>query len=116
MFRLKEVVATLLPLVVAISISGAAVDVLHRLFAKYRSVFTIPENSSTALEVLRSGKVISPLALEGLHLIGNSFSKLRDYHARGVRLVTLTHNCANFYADSALVDLPAGGVAAAQPY
>lgn len=97
-------------MLLALAISSAAVDVLHRLFAKYNDTFAVPVSSSSAMDIFKSGKVIPPLALEGLHLIDGSFSKLRDYHARGVRLVTLTRNCANAYADSALVDLPTGGL------
>jgi len=48
------------------------------------------------------GKIASVMGAEGLHQIGNSASNLRLYHSLGVRYVTLTHNCNNKYADSAL--------------
>lgn len=48
-------------------------------------------------------------------MIGDSVSMLRLYHSFGVRYATLTHNCHNSYADAALVDLPSGGTAAAEP-
>jgi membrane dipeptidase len=35
------------------------------------------------------------------HQLGNSLATLRQYHALGVRYVTLTHSCNNAFADSA---------------
>ncbi|KAF2645926.1 microsomal dipeptidase precursor [Massarina eburnea CBS 473.64] len=87
----------------ALSTTEAANDVIHRIHARYPDVFARPNNSSDAMAIFRSGRIISPLAVEGLHLIGDSYTKLRSYHASGVRLITLTHNCHNSYADSALV-------------
>jgi len=68
------------------------------------------------VSAFQSGQLISPLAIEGLHQIGNSLSNLRNYFDLGVRYATLTHNCHNKYADAALADLPGGGVAKAKPY
>jgi membrane dipeptidase len=67
------------------------------------------------MPIFKSGRIVSPLGLEGLHLLGDSFTRLRQYHARGVRYATLSHNCHNAYADAALVELPEGGVAPAKP-
>ncbi|KAF2010377.1 hypothetical protein BU24DRAFT_436530 [Aaosphaeria arxii CBS 175.79] len=91
-----------------------AKDVIHRIHARYPDVFGRPDNSSHAIAIFRSGRFISPLAVEGLHLIGDSYSKLRSYYSSGVRLITLTHNCHNSYADSALLSLP-GGLGPSQP-
>lgn len=62
--------------------------------------------ADSALEAFKQGKLISPLGVEGLHQIGNSVSNLRFFHALGVRYATLTHNCGNIFADSALVESP----------
>ncbi|KAF2184736.1 hypothetical protein K469DRAFT_688717 [Zopfia rhizophila CBS 207.26] len=96
----------------ALDETDAAIDVIQRIQAAYPDAFGQPENSSDALAIFESGRIISPLGLEGLHMLGDSFTKLRDYHGQGVRYATLTHNCHNIYADSAMTNLPNGTVQA----
>ncbi|KAF2870359.1 renal dipeptidase family [Massariosphaeria phaeospora] len=96
----------------AVPIADAAVDVIHRIHALYPSTFARPSNASDTLSIFNTGRIISPLGLESLHLIGNSFSKLRDFHARGVRYATLTHNCHNIYADAAVFERTTGNIPA----
>ncbi|KAE9974198.1 hypothetical protein BLS_005170 [Venturia inaequalis] len=81
-------------------------DLYNRLSTDYPKYFSLPRNSASAIKAFDSGKLISPLAIEGLHQIGNSISTLRLYHALGVRYATLTWNCHNIYADSALISEP----------
>lgn len=88
---------------------------LNRLQAEYPGHFSVPPNSSTALSAFQSGQIISPLAIEGLHQIGNKASNLRNYYDLGVRYATLTHNCHNKYADAALLEVPGVGVERAKP-
>jgi hypothetical protein len=104
------------PCLLVLSTTEAAIDVLQRIHAKYPNDFRHPDNSSDALSIFRSGRMISPLAVEGLHLLGESYTKLRSYHARGVCFITLTHNCQNTYADAALIQLPDGLLAPSQPH
>lgn len=54
------------------------IDVLKRLQAAYPAVFSPPPNSSTAVAAFKSGQLISPLGIEGLHQIGNSLANLRS--------------------------------------
>lgn len=82
----------------------------------YPEVFDLSRSTSAPRMARKSGKIISPLCVEGLHLIGNSASTLRHFHSLGVRYIPLTHNCHNIYADAAMIDLPTGGSAAAKPY
>lgn len=86
--------------------------------AAYPHVFSSPDlNSSSATQAFDSRHlIISPLGIEGLHQIGNSFSNLRLYHSLGVRYATLTHNCHNRFADAALVTNNTGHTIAATPY
>lgn len=47
--------------------------------------------------------MISPVAIEGLHQIGDSFANLRLYHQLGVRYATLNWNCHNPFSDAAVL-------------
>jgi membrane dipeptidase len=67
------------------------------------------------LSAFKAGQLISPIAIEGLHQIGNSLSNLRSYYNLGVRYATLTHNCHNKYADAALQEISGGGITKAKP-
>ena len=46
------------------------------------------------------GKIAVLLGIEGGHAIDNDLAVLREFHARGVRYMTLTHNAATDWADS----------------
>ena len=92
------------------------IDLFHRLSNEYPRYFTATSNHAAALKAFRDGHLISPLAIEGLHQIGNSLSTLRLYHQLGVRYATLTWNCHNKYADAAIVPDPDnGGYTAKKP-
>jgi membrane dipeptidase len=68
------------------------------------------------LDAFHNGRLISPVAIEGLHQIGNSLSTLRLYHQLGVRYATLTWNCHNKYADAALESGPGFSAHVAKPF
>ncbi|KAK0664007.1 putative dipeptidase 1 precursor [Cercophora samala] len=85
------------------------IDLLHRLSHAHPETFSPIANitSASALDAFhRHHQLISPLGIEGLHQIANSPSILRQYHSLGVRYATLTHNCPNKFADSALDTFP----------
>lgn len=89
------------------------IDLVTRLQELYPAQFSPKVNSSTAEAAFKKGQLISPLGVEGLHQIGNSAANLRRFYDLGVRYATLTHNCPNRYADSALWSNPSR---AAPPY
>ena len=93
-------------------------DLIRRLTNKYPTVFQPPmRNSSEASALFRKDhRLISPLAIEGLHQIGNSISTLRLYNAMNVKYATLTHNCHNAFADAALTSNASGNTIAGPPY
>ena len=91
------------------------IDLFNRLSLKYPATFTLSRTAEEAESAFENGKLISPLAIEGLHQIGNSLATLRLYHQLGVRYATLTWNCHNNYADAALVSVD-GKTVASKPY
>jgi len=50
--------------------------------------------------IVASGKIAMPLAIEGGHAIEGRLELLREFHARGVSSMTLTHNVSHGWADS----------------
>lgn len=78
------------------------IDLIHRLIEKYSASLELAENASKLLDIFRDGRIACMIGVEGLHQVGDSASVLRMYHKLGVRYVTLTHNWANVYADSAV--------------
>lgn len=93
-----------------------ALDVFHRLGEQYPKYFTPTPSHAAALSAFASGKLISPVIIEGLHQIGNSLANLRLFHRLGVRYATLTWNCHNKYADAALESDAHFGAHVAKPY
>lgn len=77
-------------------------DLFNRLSKLYPKYFTPSASEADAQAAFLAGRLISPVAIEGLHQIGNSAGTLRLYHQLGVRYATLTWNCHNVFADAAL--------------
>lgn len=82
------------------------IDLVTRLQELYPTHFSPKVNSSTAMAAFKKGQLISPIGVEGLHQIGNSVANLRRFYELGARYVTLTHNCPNKFADSAIWSHP----------
>lgn len=88
---------------------------MRRLQQAFPDTLSGPVDSSSAMDAFRSGQIISPLGMEGLHSIGNTFAHLRAFHSLGVRYATLAHYCHNLYADAAVVNSASGGVEVPEP-
>ncbi|KAJ7128954.1 membrane dipeptidase-domain-containing protein [Mycena crocata] len=76
------------------------IDVARLTIDKYPNVFQPALGSADIRDAIEKGKIASLLGVEGGHQLGNSIAVLRQYHALGVRYVTLTHTCHNAFADS----------------
>lgn len=79
------------------------IDVAKRIVAKYPDNMAMTSSVVEFRRAWKAGKIAGVMGAEGLHQIGNSIAALRQYHALGVRYVTLTHFCNNRYADSCSV-------------
>lgn len=99
----------------AVKFTLTQIDLLTRLQQAYPAHFSIPPNGTTALSYFKKGQMISPIAIEGLHQIGDSIANLRLFFSLGVRYATLTHNCHNPYADAAITELPDGSSGVGEP-
>ncbi|THV06703.1 hypothetical protein K435DRAFT_825800 [Dendrothele bispora CBS 962.96] len=76
------------------------IDVSKLVIEKYPDTFQFALGSQDIKSAIANGKIASLLGVEGGHQLGNSIAVLRQYHALGVRYVTLTHTCHNAFADS----------------
>ncbi|MCJ1306557.1 hypothetical protein MMC25_000200 [Agyrium rufum] len=93
------------------------IDVIKRLTAAYPGSFSDPMANATEVynSFIASQKLVSPIGIEGLHQIGNSYANLRMYESLGVRYSTLSHNCHNKFVDAALVTNASGILTANEP-
>ena len=71
-------------------------------------LFLIVKNREDFEKISNSHKVGFLLALEGSGAIGSDFSRLRNFYRLGLRLITLTHNEQNLFADGLGVEPPRG--------
>ncbi|MCJ7649417.1 MAG: dipeptidase [Candidatus Lokiarchaeota archaeon] len=71
-------------------------------------LFLIVKNIKDFEKISNSDKVGFLLALEGAGAIGSDFSRLRNFFRLGLRLITLTHNEQNSFADGLGVESPRG--------
>ncbi|KAG2015837.1 dipeptidase [Coprinopsis cinerea AmutBmut pab1-1] len=76
------------------------IDVAKGLIAKYPRTFQLALSASDVEHAIIGKKIAGLIGVEGAHQLGNSLSILRQYHALGVRYLTLTHTCHNAFADS----------------
>jgi membrane dipeptidase len=74
-------------------------SVLHQI-EKHRADLAIAKSSEQVVRARQEAKIAVMLGIEGGHAINSGLNVLRDFHARGVRCMTLTHNAATEWADS----------------
>ena len=81
------------------------IDVMKRVIDRYPDVFTLALTSDDVEQAMEHGRIASLLGMEGGYAISNSLAVLRQFHALGVRYMTLSHSKAMDWADSA-TDVP----------
>ncbi|MBY9004311.1 MAG: dipeptidase [Candidatus Lokiarchaeota archaeon] len=71
-------------------------------------IFLLVKNREDFEKISNSNKIGFLLALEGAGAMGSDFSRLRNFYRLGLRLITLTHNEQNSFADGLGVESPKG--------
>jgi membrane dipeptidase len=74
--------------------------VRHDVIVKHPDDFVFATTAAEIEAAHRRGKIAAVMGIEGGHAIEDSLRLLRDYHALGVRYMTLTHSNTNHWADS----------------
>ncbi|MFQ5551550.1 MAG: dipeptidase [Gemmatimonadales bacterium] len=86
------------------------VDFIHRMVERYPGDLQFAGTADEVMAAFRNGRVASLIGLEGGHMIENSLGVLRQFYARGVRYMTLTHSRNTDWADAATDDERHGGL------
>jgi membrane dipeptidase len=76
-------------------------DAIHRMAAQYPDAIEIAYTPDDVERIHTSGKLVACIGIENGWPIGNDLGKLREFHARGGRYITLSHNGHNDICDSA---------------
>ncbi len=76
------------------------IDTAHRLIDAYPKDLEFAESADDMVRIHRKGRIGSLLGVEGGRQIGGSMAALRQFYARGVRYMTLTHNQTTEWADA----------------
>jgi membrane dipeptidase len=94
----------------AVRVTLEQIDVVHRMAAKWPSVFEIARTSGDVERVFKAGRIASMIGMEGGHSIDNSLATLRMFYSLGARYMTLTHNVNLRWADAAAEKPALGGL------
>ena len=76
-------------------------DIVHRIVAAYPETFELAATADDVERIFGAGRIASLIGLEGGSMIGSSLAVLRQFHALGVRYMTLTHWLTTRWADAA---------------
>jgi membrane dipeptidase len=90
-----------LPELDALRMALEQLDVVHRFIQRYPDAFALATSADEVEAAFRSGRVASLIGLEGGSMIASSMAALRQFHAHGVRYMTLTHWRTTRWADAA---------------
>jgi membrane dipeptidase len=108
--RLREggVGAIFFALWVPVEVTGSAatqrarglLDAVLNQIERHGNDLALATSTSEVRKARAGGKIAVMLGVEGGHAINNDLDVLREFHSRGVRYMTLTHNAATEWADS----------------
>lgn len=84
----------------AVELTLEQIDVVRRFVAANPRGFALAGTAADIRRIARAGRVASLIGVEGGHQIDGRLSVLRQYHALGVRYMTLTHTRSLPWADA----------------
>jgi membrane dipeptidase len=90
-----------LPELEALRMALEQLDIVHRFVDRYPDAFALATTADEVEAAFSAGRVASLIGLEGGSMIASSMAALRQFHARGVRYMTLTHWRTTRWADAA---------------
>jgi membrane dipeptidase len=76
-------------------------DIVRRMVESYPETFELATTADDIERIFGAGRIASLIGLEGGSMIGSSLPILRQFHALGVRYMTLTHWLTTRWADAA---------------
>jgi membrane dipeptidase len=85
------------------------IDLIHRMIERSPQL-AFASTADDITRAFRRGKTASLIGIEGGHAIENSLPLLREFYARGVRYMTLTHGSTIPWADAATDSAQHGGL------
>jgi membrane dipeptidase len=80
--------------------ANAMIDGLLEQIARHGDRLELATGAEDVRRIAASGRLAALMGLEGGHAIENDLANLREFHARGVRYMTLTWSNTNDWADS----------------
>jgi len=83
-------------------------DIVRRFVAGHPEAFSLATTADEVERTFAAGRIASLIGLEGGSMIASSLAALRQFHALGVRYMTLTHWRTTRWADAA-TDAPQHG-------
>ena len=79
----------------------AKFDAIHRLCSTYASdQIELALSSADVRRIQKSGKKVAMIGVENAYPIGEDLSKFKEYHERGARYISLSHNGHSQFCDS----------------
>lgn len=75
------------------------IEALHEQAARFPDRLAVAGSAAQVREIVAGGRRAAIPAIEGGHAIEDSLENLREFHRRGIRLMTLTWNNSNNWAE-----------------
>ncbi|MDT8449926.1 MAG: dipeptidase, partial [Wenzhouxiangellaceae bacterium] len=90
----------------AAALADRLIDLVEAQVARAPGTFAIARSADEAERLAADGKIALPLGMENGAPIAGDLDKLRHFHRRGIRYITLTHGKANHISDSSYDPVP----------